>query len=262
MSVLEDICKTKEGHIAKRQENIPLSVLREKAENMPIPKGFIASIKKYNAASHTALITEVKRASPSQGLIREDFDALRIAEDYQAAGACCLSVLTDEPYFQGSDEYLVTISTQVQLPVLRKDFIIDPYQVYETRALGADCLLLIVAALEDGLMQELYDCSKNLSLDVLVEVHNQEELERALALSCEMIGVNNRNLKTLEVNTQTSFDLVEQIPESCVRIAESGITNRQTVSRLEASGYDGFLVGEHLMRQDNLLDAVQLLLEK
>lgn len=262
MSVLKDICKTKEVHIAKRQENIPLSLLREKAENMPAPKGFISNIKKYTAASHTALITEVKKASPSQGIIREDFDALAIAQDYQEAGACCLSVLTDEPYFQGLDEYLATISTQIQLPVLRKDFIIDPYQVYETRALGADCLLLIVAALEDGLLQELYQCAKTLSLDVLVEVHDQEELERAVAISCEMIGVNNRNLKTLEVDIQTSFELIDNIPEDCVRIAESGIGDRHIVSRLEAAGYDGFLVGEHLMRQDNLLDAVQALLEK
>ncbi len=258
MSVLEEICARKAEHVTLKKAEIPLSALKEQIKYTPPPAGFINAIKKQSA---TALIAEVKKASPSKGLIRKDFDPLVIAQTYETAGATCLSVLTDEPYFQGHDEYLKRIKATVKTPALRKDFMIDPYQIYESRALGADCILIIMAALTDEMAAELYNCATDLGMDVLVEVHNKEELERAKLLAPQMIGVNNRNLKTLSVDIQTSFDLLKHIPDEVVKVAESGISTAETIQSLRNNGYNAFLVGESLMRQDNIAHAVHSLLE-
>ena len=207
-----------------------------------------------------ALIAEVKKASPSHGVIREDFEPVKIAQIYKDAGATCLSVLTDKPYFQGQDEFLSDIKKEVNLPVLRKDFILDPYQVYESRKIGADCILLIMAALDDDMAKRLYETALELRLDVLVEVHNLAELERAIKLDPMMIGVNNRNLGTLEVTLQTSYDLVSQIPPTTFKISESGIKTHDDIEHLSQIGYRGFLVGESLMKEDDIGKAVNNLM--
>ena len=207
-----------------------------------------------------ALIAEVKKASPSKGVIREDFEPTEIAQAYKTAGASCLSVLTDTPYFQGQDEYLEQIKEVISLPLLRKDFMLVPYQIYESRALGADCILLIMAALQDKQARELYGTAKDLDMDVLVEVHNQEELDRAMLLSPDLVGVNSRNLKTLEVDIQTAHDLIRQMQDSVFKVAESGIYSNNDIKELTTSGAHGFLVGESLMRQENIVEATKKLM--
>ena len=255
-SVLQEICDVKAKHVAKQKAKTPLADLETLAKTAEPPRGFINALRANNGP---ALIAEVKKASPSKGIIREDFNPRQIARIYEDNGASCISVLTDEPYFQGTDEYLKTVKSEVKIPVLRKDFMIDPYQIIESRALGADCILLIMAALSDAQAKELYDLSESLGMDVLVEVHNAEELERANTLSPSMIGVNNRNLKTLKVDTQTSFDLLEQIPESAFKIAESGLADADIVNRLHTAGYKGFLIGESLMREPDIANAIKTL---
>jgi len=225
--------------------------------DMPLPSGFASALKRQHGA---ALIAEVKKASPSKGIIRADFDPVNIAVSYENAGANCISVLTDEPYFQGHDDYLKAVKNSVTIPVLRKDFMIDPYQIYESRVLGADCILLIMAALSDDLACELYETALSLNLDVLVEVHDLEELERAAKLNPMMIGVNNRNLKTLQVDINTSFDLLINIPDNCMKISESGIATHDDLMRLHKSGYKGFLVGESLMRENDIEAALKNLI--
>ena len=218
------------------------------------------NLQSNHRAGNVALIAEVKKASPSKGIIREDFEPTEIAQAYESAGASCLSVLTDTPYFQGEDEYLEQIKEVVSLPLLRKDFMLVPYQIYESRALGADCILLIMAALQDKQARELYGTAKDLGMDVLVEVHNQEELDRAMLLSPDLVGVNSRNLKTLEVNIQTAHDLIRQMPEGVFKIAESGIHSNNDIKELIASGAHGFLVGESLMKQENIVEATKNLM--
>lgn len=257
MSVLEEICTKKRAHVQAQKERTSLDDLKAQITSAPVPKGFINALKNHE---RTAIIAEVKKASPSKGIIRQEFNPVKIAQDYEIAGAACLSVLTDEPYFQGKDEYFRDIRAAVNLPMLRKDFIVDPYQIYESRALGADCILLIMAALSDRLATELYTLSASLGMDVLVEVHNEEELLRALTLNPEMVGVNNRNLKTLDVSVQTSHDLATKMPVSVVKIAESGIDSRQTIENLQNSGYQGFLIGESLMRQSDIKAALSTLI--
>jgi indole-3-glycerol phosphate synthase len=257
MSVLQEICDKKREHVAAQKAAHPLENLIERANTAPAPKGFINALQNTNGP---ALIAEVKKASPSKGIIRENFNPVEIATSYERAGASCLSVLTDTPYFQGRDAYFESVREAVSLPMLRKDFMIDPYQIYESRGLGADCILLIMAALEDKLAQELYTLSTDLGMDVLIEVHNLEELERSHALNPRMIGVNNRNLKTLNVDIQTAFDLLEHIPENTLKVAESGISEAETMSALNTAGYKAFLVGESLMRQDDIEKAVKTLL--
>ncbi len=257
MDKLQEICNRKKQHVEYKKSLRSFDDIRFMVKDMPRPSGFLGAMERTRGV---ALIAEVKKASPSKGIIRKDFDPVQIAKIYKKAGASCISVLTDEPYFQGHDDFLVSIKENVDIPVLRKDFMIDPYQIYESRALGADCILLIIAALDDALACEMYESAVSLGMDVLVEVHNLEELERSLKLDPMMLGVNNRNLKTLEVNIDTSYDLLISIPEECYKISESGIYSYDTLSRLNNAGYQGFLVGEYLMKQDNIEMAVHNLL--
>lgn len=257
MNTLEEICERKREHVRNRKSYYSLDDLKYRIADKPLPSGFLCRLM---MAEGPALIAEVKKASPSKGVIREDFDPVSIAKIYRDSGATCLSVLTDEPYFQGHDDYLVQIKETVNLPVLRKDFIVDEYQIYESRALGADCILLIMACLSDSQARRFYEITLSLRMDVLVEVHDLPELERALKLDPMMIGVNNRNLKTLEVDLDTSFDLALRLPASVYKISESGIGSHDTLKRLNAVGYRGFLVGESLMREDDIAQAVRNLL--
>lgn len=257
MNTLEQICHRKKEHIEGRKALRTLADLESMVDDKPLPSGFLNALKREDGP---ALIAEVKKASPSKGIIRADFDPVQIAKIYKEAGASCLSVLTDEPYFQGRDDYLLAIKDAVDIPVLRKDFMIDPYQIYESRILGADCVLLIMAALDDMKARELYMIACELHMDVLVEVHNLEELERAMRLDPMMVGVNNRNLKSLEVDVQTSYDLLMNIPVDCFKISESGISDYNTLKHLYDAGYGAFLVGEGLMRQDDIASAVHSLL--
>lgn len=256
MSVLQEICDKKRSHVQARKTACPGAELTARLADQPPPRGFIENIKAVNQTG-IALISEVKKASPSKGLIRADFDPATIAKTYEDSGAACVSVLTDEPYFQGRDEHFRAARAAITLPMIRKDFMIDPYQIIESRALGADCILLIMAALDNSLAADLYAQATDLDMDVLVEIHDAEELERALNLNPVMIGINNRNLKTLNVDVRTSFDLVDAIPEPCVKIAESGLSDHNTITRLRTAGFSGFLVGESLMRQDDIGDAVK-----
>lgn len=257
-TVLEEICQKKILHVKERKAKLPLEELLPKIQEAPVPKGFIKSIQ--SQKGKPAIIAEVKKASPSKGVIREDFDPLKIAQIYSDNGASCLSVLTDEPYFHGHDDYLYRIARNVSTPALRKDFMVDPYQIYEARALGADCILLIMAALKDDYAADLYELATDLGMDVLVEIHDEEELKRAEKLKPAMIGVNNRNLKTLAVDIQTSYNLLELIPSDAIKVAESGISEAATISELHAKGYDAFLIGESLMRQDDIALALKTLL--
>lgn len=256
MTVLDKINADKRLHIERMKAQTPLSELQAQVKDHPPTLGFINALKQKSPA----LIAEVKKASPSKGIIREDFNAVDIAKIYEANGAACLSVLTDEPYFQGKDEYLKQIRSAVNLPLLRKDFMLDTYQVYEARAMGADCILLIMASLSDDQAKELYELATHLSLDTLFEVHDEEELERALALNPKMIGVNNRNLKTLEVDLGTGMNLALSMPDHIVKVAESGITDHATLQTFAATGYNAFLIGESLMRQQDIAKATRRIL--
>jgi indole-3-glycerol phosphate synthase len=259
-TVLEEICAKTRLHVEASKARVSLDELKTKIQSAEKPRGFLNALRTQAPTSTPAMITEVKKASPSKGLIRADFDPAAIAKTYKDHGATCISVLTDEPYFQGHDDYLVTVKNTVDLPVLRKDFMIDEYQIYESRALGADCILLIMACLTDTQAKEFYDLAKQLGMDVLVEIHDDEELTRALKFAPDMIGINNRNLKTLSVDVQTSFDLVEKIPASCLKISESGLSDYATIKRLQSKGFGAFLVGESLMRQAEIGPALQTLI--
>lgn len=258
--VLQKICARSLSDLAKRKEHTSLEGLKDRIAEAEAPRGFIKALQRKAAAGIPALIAEIKKASPSKGLIRKDFHPAELAQAYANGGAACLSVLTDTPFFQGRIEYLQEAKAACTLPVLRKDFMLDAYQIYEARAIGADCILLIVAALEDAKMRDLYDLAKSLSMDVLIEVHDKSELERALNLSPEMVGVNNRNLKTLEVDIQTAYGLAEMIPPGCVRVAESGIGSHTDIENLQNADYNTFLVGESLMRQNDVIQATRRLL--
>lgn len=259
MSVLQKICADKRDHVDAKMRQTPLHDLQALLENQPPIRPFIAALKN-KAQDTTAIITEVKKASPSKSIIRANFDAAEIAKTYEVNGATCLSVLTDEPYFQGHDAYFTAVRKVSTLPMLRKDFMIDPYQIYESRALGADCILLIMACLDDAHVKDLYDLTTALGMDALFEVHNAEELDRALKLSPKMVGVNNRNLKTLDVDLQTGLDLANNIPDDVLKVAESGISAPAEIARFKEVGYNAFLIGESLMREDNIGDALQKLL--
>jgi indole-3-glycerol phosphate synthase len=246
-SILQRILDTKREEVALRSSQRDLNAMRATAMDQPDPRGFTDRVCAVSE-SGTAVIAEVKKASPSAGIIREDFRPADIAASYESAGAACISVLTDEQYFQGSDSYLQQARDACSLPVLRKDFMVDPWQIHESRALGADCILLIVAALPRDLLQELDGLAHEIGLDVLVEVHDEQEMEYALTTGANLVGVNNRDLHTFTTDLGISERLVQMVPESRTMVTESGIHTVQDVERMRSSGIHSFLVGEAFMR--------------
>ena len=246
--VLRRIIRHKAREVAERADRIPLRVLGERAEAQAAPRGFAAAIRSRIAHGDPAVIAELKKASPSKGVLREAFEPAAIARDYARANATALSVLTDESFFQGADGHLVEARAASGLPALRKDFVIDAYQVYEARAIGADCILLIVSALGDAQLNELAGLAMHLGMDVLVEVHDAVELERAAHLEPSLLGINNRDLRTFETTLDTTLELLDRIPDGRTVITESGIHTRADVARMRAAGVHGFLVGEAFMR--------------
>ena len=249
--ILNRILARKAEEVAERRARLPEAELIARIADLPGTRGFAAAIEAKIDAGLPAVIAEVKKASPSKGLIRTDFDPAAIAKSYAAAGAACLSVLTDSDFFQGSEAFLQQAREACSLPVLRKDFIIDAYQVYEARAIGADCVLLIVSALDDDVLLQLSLLAAELDLDVLCEVHDEEELERAMALPVPLIGVNNRNLRNFETSLETSLALQERVEYDRVLVAESGIHTPEDVARLREGGIQAFLVGEAFMRAED-----------
>ncbi|WDG81824.1 indole-3-glycerol phosphate synthase TrpC [Pseudomonas chlororaphis] len=251
-TVLEKILARKVEEVAERRARVSLAELEGLARAADAPRGFAKALLDQAKLKQPAVIAEIKKASPSKGVIREHFVPAEIAKSYEKGGATCLSVLTDVDYFQGADAYLQQARAACSLPVIRKDFMIDPYQIVEARALGADCVLLIVAALDDAKMAELAAVAKGVGLDVLVEVHDGDELQRALkTLDTPLVGINNRNLHTFEVNLETTLDLLPQIPRDRLVITESGILNRADVELMEISDVYSFLVGEAFMRVES-----------
>lgn len=248
-TVLERIIARKFQEVAERSARVSLAELERLAKAADAPRGFANALIEQAKRKQPAVIAEIKKASPSKGVIRENFVPADLAVSYEKGGATCLSVLTDVDYFQGADEYLQQARAAVSLPVIRKDFMVDPYQIVEARALGADCVLLIVSALDDVKMAELASVAKDVGLDVLVEVHDGDELERALkTLDTPLVGVNNRNLHTFEVSLETTLDLLPRIPRDRLAITESGILNRADVELMEINEVYSFLVGEAFMR--------------
>lgn len=260
-NALERICADKRDHVATAKAHRPLGELRAEAESASPPRGFAAGLRAAVEAGRFGLISEIKRASPSKGLIRPDFDPATLARAYERGGATCLSVLTDIPYFQGADDHLSAARAAVDLPALRKDFMIDPYQIVESRVLGADCILLIMAALNDGLAAEMEELAHTLGMDVLVEVHDEAELDRALALRSALIGINNRNLKTLTTDLETTRRLAPRVPDNRLVVCESGLYTRADLDSMAQIGARCFLIGESLMRQDDVEQAVRTLLQ-
>lgn len=247
--ILNKIIATKVVEVAAAKAQKPLTEVQAEAEAATAPRDFVGSIRSKIAGNKSAVIAEIKKASPSKGIIREDFRPADIAKSYEQGGAACLSVLTDVEYFQGSPEYLKQARAACSLPVLRKDFMIDPYQVYEARAMGADCILLIAAALDLATMQQLEKIAHELGMAVLVEVHNGEELDLALQLETPMLGINNRNLRTFEVTLDTTLGLLARIPQNKIVVTESGIFTADDVTLMRKNNVHTFLVGEAFMRQ-------------
>ena len=251
-TILENIIARKYAEVTERSARVSLAELERAARTADAPRGFAKAMLAQAARKEAAVIAEIKKASPSKGVIREDFDPAAIAVSYAQGGATCLSVLTDVDFFQGADAYLQQARAACGLPVIRKDFMVDPYQIVESRALGADCVLLIVSALDDGQMAELASVAKDFNLDVLVEVHDSAELERALkTLDTPLVGINNRNLHTFEVSLDTTLDLLPQVPRDRLLVTESGIINRADVELMQISEVYGFLVGEAFMRAED-----------
>lgn len=247
-TVLKKILARKAQEIADRKAVVSIDQLKSQIENVSAPRGFAKALQAKISAGESAVIAEIKKASPSKGVIREQFDPIEIAKSYERGGAACLSVLTDVDFFQGADQYLKDARASCNLPVIRKDFIIDEYQLYESRALGADCVLLIVSALQPEALYSLHAAALSLGLDVLIEVHNQRELEIALAVDNPMVGINNRNLHTFEVSLDNTFQLLDQIPRDRMVITESGIHSGDDVQLMRDNNVHAFLVGEALMR--------------
>lgn len=255
-SILEEIATYKHDFVAQRQALISLEEVRARVVDLPPPADFAGAL----VAPPIALIAEVKKASPSKGVIREDFDPARIAEIYARHGARALSVLTDEAYFQGCDDYLPCAREAAGIPVLRKDFTVDPYQIYEARLLGADAILLIVALMDGGQLEDFQGLASDQGLSTLVEVHTGEELERALEADATLVGINNRDLRTFDTSLETTFQLREQVPADVTLVSESGISTHDDVRQLQEAGVDAILVGESLMRADDMGAAVDKLL--
>ncbi|KJV07100.1 indole-3-glycerol phosphate synthase TrpC [Methylocucumis oryzae] len=248
--ILKKILDKKAEEVANRKQNMSIDLLQDMAQAVQAPRGFYRALLDKASKQKPAIIAEIKKASPSQGVIREDFQPVTIAQDYAMNGATCLSVLTDKHFFQGSEAYLQMVRERCPLPVLRKDFMIDSYQIYESRALGADCILLIVAALTDEAMHELEQTALKLGMDVLVEVHDAEELERALALQTPLLGINNRDLRTFNTSLNTTLELKNAIPDGKLIVTESGIHDQAAVKLMQDHDIYTFLVGEAFMRAE------------
>ncbi|MDA5563548.1 MULTISPECIES: indole-3-glycerol phosphate synthase TrpC [Cobetia] len=247
-TILARILARKEEEIAERSAAVGEADLQALIEKQSAPRGFIKALTSRIDRGEPAIIAEVKKASPSKGVIREDFAPAEIAVAYEQAGAACLSVLTDADFFQGHEDFMIEARDAVSIPVIRKDFIIHPYQVLEARAIGADCILLIVAALDDARLSALHDQARELGMDVLVEVHDGDELKRALALGIELVGINNRDLRSFETSLETTLDLLTDMPSGVRVVTESGIHTRENVAKMRDRGVHGFLVGEAFMR--------------
>lgn len=249
-TILKKILARKHEEIAERSAQVSIPQLFEKARTASAPRGFAAAIAAKIAAGQSGVIAEIKKASPSKGVIREDFDPAAIAQSYEKGGACCLSVLTDMDFFQGADEYLKMARSASTLPVIRKDFIIDEYQIYEARAMGADCILLIVSALSEEQLNQLHEVARSLGMDVLIEVHDKAELDIALKLDNPMVGINNRNLHSFEVSLENTYQLLSKIPDDKIVITESGIHSPADVAAMRQHNVNAFLVGEAFMRSE------------
>ncbi|SNS22742.1 indole-3-glycerol phosphate synthase [Sphingomonas laterariae] len=260
MNKLVEICDAKRAEVARRKARTPLGELETRAAAQSAPRGFRAALDAKVAAGGFGLIAEIKKASPSKGLIRADFDPPAHARAYESGGAACLSVLTDEPYFQGHDDYLVAARAACALPVLRKDFMVDPWQVVEARALGADAILIIAAALDDGQMAEIEAAAIALGMDALIEVHDADEFDRALKLKSRLIGVNNRDLRDFTIDLARTYELADRAPAGCTFVTESGIASKANLDGMAKHGVRCCLVGESLMRQADVEAATRKLL--
>jgi indole-3-glycerol phosphate synthase len=260
--ILDQINAKKKAHVEACKQHTSEPMLWAHIKTLPPTKPFAGKLSEKVKKQEIGLIAEIKKASPSKGIIREDFNPATLVADYESSGATCISVLTDQPYFQGSDEDLKTVRAHTSLPILRKDFIVDGYQIIESRALGADAILLIMASLPLAQAKELEKIAIDLGLSVLIEVHNKQELERALQLKSPLIGINNRNLKTLSVDLSTTASLLPFIPEGYTVVCESGLSTHQDIANMNAKGVWAFLVGESLMRQEDVRHATKTLLGK
>lgn len=261
INALDQICEKKRKHVAEQKVKRSLNEVLNRCKLISEPLGFVNALKQASRNGY-GLIAEIKRSSPSKGLIRQDFNSKILAKAYKAGGATCISVLTDTPYFEGCDEHFIEAKKAVDLPILRKDFMLEPYQIHESRALGADCVLLIMAALSNDQANELEDIAISYGMDVLIEVHNESELEQAFTLRSPLIGINNRDLKTLKTNLETTKELASMVPENKLLVSESGLYTSEDLAEMAKVGARCFLIGESLMRQNNVTTAVQNLLSK
>jgi indole-3-glycerol phosphate synthase len=257
---LVEICAAKREHVAAMKARRPLAAVVAAAKQAPPPRGFADRLRGAVASGRYGLIAEIKKASPSAGLIRADFDPATLARAYEKAGASCLSVLTDEPYFQGKDEFLGAARAATRLPALRKDFMVDAYQIHESRAIGADCILVILAVLDDALARDLEALAFSYGMDVLIEVHDEAELDRALGLKSPLIGINNRNLRTLKTDTATTKRFAARVPKDRLVVSESGLRTAQDLAEMRAVGVNCFLIGESLMKAPDVEAATRALL--